>query len=83
MRDSRETVPAGEHRIRTSPERHVPRAPADGDDIVRLARQAYHGGYGVYFTSDQLAAMPWDIRAFIEAQARRLYGPRAKPSQQQ
>lgn len=65
-----------EHRVRTSLQSHVGRASADSDLIERYARDAYHENFGIYFTEAQLRAMPWDTRAFIESQARKIYGPR-------
>lgn len=66
-----------EHRIRTSLERHVGES---GDPVVveRLAEQTYHENRGIYFTKEQLAAMPWQSRELIESEARRFYGQRRK-----
>jgi hypothetical protein len=48
--------------------------------VQRLASAAYHGRRGIYFSEDDLSRMGWDVRALIEAQARRIYGPRREPA---
>jgi len=66
-----------EHRIRGSLQSHVSSAAASDPEVVaELQRQVYHADRGIYFTKKQLAAMPWDVRGFIEAQGRRIFGPR-------
>lgn len=49
------------------------------DEVERMARAAYHAGRGLYFTREQLEAMPDMIRETIESEARRLYGVRRSP----
>jgi hypothetical protein len=65
-----------EHRIANSLGRHLGRSPSDPDVIDRLACEAYHQNRGIYFTEDQLAAMPWQSRELIESEAGRIHGPR-------
>lgn len=68
-----------EHRpLRSCLTPHVGRSPADAEVIERLQANAYHQGRGVYFTEEQLAAMPWQSRELIESEARRLFGPRRR-----
>lgn len=67
-----------ETRVRTSLQAHVGRAPADAAVIDRLAADAYHQQRGVFFTEEQLAAMPWQSRELIESEARRLFGARRR-----
>jgi hypothetical protein len=67
-----DAAPHREHRLRTSLQRHA----EDADQVQRLASAAYHGRRGIYFSEDDLSRMGWDARALIEAQARRIYGPR-------
>lgn len=67
-----------EHRVRTSLQPHLGRSPSDPDVVERLACDAYHQGRGVYFTEEQLAAMPWQSRELIESEARRYYGERKR-----
>lgn len=65
-----------EHRVRTSLQPHLGRSPSDPDAIERLAHRAFHETGGVYFTAEQLKAMPWQARELIESEAARLYGRR-------
>jgi hypothetical protein len=65
-----------EHPVRTSLQSHLGRSASDPDVVSRLAADAYHQGRGVFFTAEQLAAMPWQSRSLIESEARRYYGPK-------
>lgn len=67
-----------EHPIRTSLASHVGRSSCDAGVIQRLAEDAYHQSRGVYFTEEQLAAMPWQSRELIESEARRIFGQRRR-----
>ena len=68
-----------EHRpLRSCLTPHVGRSPAEPGVIERLASDAYHQHRGIFFTEEQLAAMPWQSRELIESEARRLFGPRRR-----
>lgn len=67
-----------EHRVRTSLQAHLGKSASDPDVIERLASRAYHESGGVYFTAEQLKAMPWQSRELIESEGRRLYGSRRR-----
>ncbi len=56
--------------------RHVSDGQHDPEMVGRYQREVYHQNRGIYFTEEQLKDMPWDIRGFIEAQGRRIFGPR-------
>lgn len=64
-----------EHRIRGSLERHVASS-TDESRVPGLARAAWQERGTVCFTEADLAAMRWDTRMLIEAEAKRLYGRR-------
>lgn len=68
-----------EHRpLRSCLTPHVGRSPSEPSVIDRLASDAYHQQRGVFFTEEQLNAMPWQSRELIEAEARRVYGNRRR-----
>ena len=64
-----------EHRIRGSLEHHAGRR-CDDEVVDRYAHDVYHQDRGVFFTREQLSAMPWQSRDLIESEARRIYGRR-------
>lgn len=63
-----------EHRIPTSLDRHVGRAPMDDAELKRLARAAWLQRGVVILMPDQL--LNWHERGLIEAAAIKLYGKR-------
>lgn len=65
-----------EHRIKGSLQPHLGRSPSDPEVIDRLAHHAYHERRGIYFTEEQLKAMPWQSRNLIESEAAAIHGPR-------
>lgn len=65
-----------EHRIRSSLSGKVAGAPTDPRVVAHLAEEVHQTGRGVFFSREQLEAMPWPTRATIESEARRLYGKR-------
>lgn len=67
-----------ETRVRTSLQSHLGRSASDPDVVERLAAEAYHQGRGVFFTEEQLEAMPEYSRLLIESEARRCYGGRRR-----
>lgn len=64
-----------EHAIRTSLQSHVGSA-TDARVVTELQERCYHENRGIYFTAEQLQAMPWDARALIESQGRKIFGRR-------
>lgn len=67
-----------DHHIRTSLSGKVAAPASDDNEVRRLADNVHRANLGVFFFRDQLDAMPWQARELIEAEARRLYGERAK-----
>lgn len=67
-----------EHRIRGSLERHVGDAATSDAQIRALAARAWMQGRAITFLVADLEAMPAMVRALIEGEARRIYGPRKR-----